>query len=103
MYLGPVQPFKEGRLQGFRKAEAMVNRQQAALGLVQAGQGTQLGGAPSGALHQNVAGMPVSVEQANIQNGNTMHILQAEHGGPNLARVTVVGHKLLQGSQLGGG
>ena len=83
----------------------MVNGQQAALGLVQAGQGTQLGAGPTGALHQYVACMPVSVEQADIQNSNAVNVLQAEHGGPDLACVTVMRHKLLQGPQLawGGG
>ena len=102
-YLRPVQPFEEGRLQCFRKAEAMVDGQQAALGLVQAGQGTQLGAAPAGALHQDVACMPVCVEQADVQDGNAMDILQTEHGGPYLACVTVMSHKLLQGSQLAWG
>ena len=102
-YLRPVQPFKEGRLQCFRKAEAMVNRQQAALGLVQAGQGAQLGAAPSRTLHQDVACMPVCVEQADVQDSNAMDILQAEHGGANLACVTIMSHKLLQGSQLAWG
>ena len=80
----------------------MVNGQQAALGLVQPGPGTQPGGVPSGALHQDVAGMPIGVEQANVQNSDTVHILQTEHGGPDLAGVAVMGHKLLQRANLAG-
>lgn len=96
VYLWPMQPFKERGLQGLRKAEAVINRQQAALGLVQAGQGTQLGPAlPCGPLHQDVAGMPVCVEEADVQDGNAVHILQTEQRRPNFACVTVMGNKLL--------
>ncbi len=95
-YLWPMQPLKERGLQGLRKAEAMINGQQAALGLVQAGQGTQLGPAlPCGPLHQDVTSMPVCVEEADVQNGNAVHILQTEQRWPNFACVTVMGNKLL--------
>jgi len=90
-----MQPFKERGLQGLWKAEAMINGQQAALRLVQAVQGTQLGPAPCGPLHQDVAGMSVCVEEANVQDGNAVHILQTEQRWPNFACVTVMGNKLL--------
>ncbi len=91
-----MQPFKERGLQGLRKAEAMINGQQAALGLVQAGQSTQLGPAlPCRPLHQDVASMPICVEEADVQNGNAVHILQTEQRWPNFACVTVMGNKLL--------
>ena len=73
----------------------MVNGQQAALGLVQPGQGTQPGAVPTGALHQDVACVPVCVEQANVQNGDAVHILQTEHGAADLTGIAIMSHKFL--------
>lgn len=91
-----MQPLEERGLQCLWKAEAVINGQQAALGLVEAGQGAQPAPVPCGPLHQDVAGMPVCVEQADVQDGNAVHVLQAEQGRPHLAGVAVMGNKLLQ-------
>ena len=73
----------------------MVDGDQLQLAAVQARHAAQVCTAVTRAAHQDVAGVPVRIPDADVQDSDAVHIARSKARRAHLARVAVVVHILL--------